>query len=291
MRCVYREADLPLSSDYYYECTMTTNYEVCPRVPTHTHNYYEIYVFRSGSVKLSIEDKLYEVQSGDVMVIPPFTIHQLIPMGHNPVYQRIYLYITEACLETMGFSEHSLVEPLRMARKRKHYHFHISDKKDYDTIYEEMYEIFGSKKEEYYGKEMLNRSRIMRIFTLINKYIMEDITPRGETQENQIVNNVLKYLNEHYNENITLDNLANLFFLNKYSLTKIFKEQTDLTIHNYITLKRINTAKQEMMKGTLPTEVCYVVGYKDYSSFYRAFMAHEHINPKEFMAKSRKGNP
>lgn len=290
MRYVYREADFPLSTDYYYECTHTINYEVFPRVPTHTHNYYEIYVYRNGSVKLSIEDKLYEVKNGDIMIIPPYTIHQLIPLGHNTVYDRIYLYITEACLASMQFNEHSLLEPLRMAGQHKHYHFHINDENDYNTIYERMHEIYQSKKQDCYGKELFNRARIMEVVTLINKHIMEDMTPRMATHENQIANNVLKYLNEHYNENITLDNLANMFYLNKYSLTKIFKEQTDLTIHNYITLKRINTAKQEMMKGALPTEVCYVVGYKDYSSFYRAFVAQEHISPKKFMAQLKDPN-
>lgn len=284
MRYVYREAEHPLSSDYYYECTKTTNYGSFPRVPTHTHNYYEIYVYRSGKVKLSVEEKLYEVHSGDIMIIPPFTIHQLIPIGLNTEYDRIYLHVTEPCLSSLQFNGHSLLKPLRMAGKQKHYHFHISCKEDYQRIYERMFEMYRSKKEDYYGKEMLNRARLIEIFTLINKHIIEDITPRITAHENQIIENVVAYINEHYNEPITLEHLAGNFYMNKYSLTRLFKEQTDLTIHNYITLKRISTAKQEMMKGISPSEVCFFVGYKDYSSFYRAFVAQEQISPKKFMA-------
>lgn len=287
MRYVYRESEHPLSTDYYYECTKTTNYGGFPRVPAHTHNYYEIYVYRSGSVKLSVEDKLYEVRGGDIVIIPPFTIHQLIPIGENTVYDRIYLHVTETCLSSLQFNGISLLKPLWMAGKQKHYHFHISCEDDYQRIYERMFELYRSKREDCYGKEMLNRARIIEIITLINKHIIEDITPRIAAHENQIIDHVLTYINEHYSEAITLDSLANTFYMNKYSLTKLFKEQTNLTIHNYITLKRINTAKQEMMRGTSPSEVCFLVGYKDYSSFYRAFVAQEHLSPKKFVALSK----
>lgn len=77
MRYLLHESDHPISTDYYYECRKTTN-DHFPIIPAHTHDYYEIYIYLSGSVMLFIEGRIYKVKRGDIMVIPPYTIHQLL---------------------------------------------------------------------------------------------------------------------------------------------------------------------------------------------------------------------
>lgn len=98
MRYLLHESDHPISTDYYYECRKTTN-DHFPRVLAHTHDYYEIYIYLSGSVMLFIEDRIYKVKRGDIIVIPPYTIHQLLPTSEeqlNDEYDRTYMYITPA---------------------------------------------------------------------------------------------------------------------------------------------------------------------------------------------------
>ena len=79
MRYILNENECPMANDYYYEATKTTN-EIFPMIQPHTHDYYEIYLFLSGSVKLSIENTAYQVKRGDIIIVPPFTIHQLLPI-------------------------------------------------------------------------------------------------------------------------------------------------------------------------------------------------------------------
>ncbi len=67
MRYLLHESDHPISTDYYYECRKTTN-DHFPRVLAHTHDYYEIYIYLSGSVMLFIEDRIYKVKRGDIIV-------------------------------------------------------------------------------------------------------------------------------------------------------------------------------------------------------------------------------
>lgn len=73
MRYIYSEYDNPLANDYYYE-TSYHRLDHFPTVPAHTHNFYEIYIYLAGSIKLSIEDTLYAVKKGDIIIIPPYTI-------------------------------------------------------------------------------------------------------------------------------------------------------------------------------------------------------------------------
>lgn len=118
---------------------------------------------------------------------------------------------------------------------------------------------------------MLNRSRIIQIITLLNKYIQAETESHDMTHITPVIDDVFTYINHHYQEPLSLDFLANHFFLNKYTLSKLFKEQLMLTVHEYITLKRISTAKLFIKEGTPPSKVHLEVGYSNYSTFFRAF--------------------
>lgn len=289
MRYLLHESEHPVATDYYYECTKTTNSHA-PAVYAHTHDFYEIYMFLSGSVKLFIEDQTLSIKRGDIVIIPPYTIHQPLADEPDQVYDRIYLYITEACLSSFQFNEHSLLHPIQMAMKEKQYHFHISDEEDYGRIFQGMMSVYQSKNNNYYGKELLNRSRILEVMTLINKHILLGMSPRRETHINPLIDQILAYINEHYMDPLSLDELADRFYINKYALTKLFKKQTTRTVHNYILLKRISVAKQKMTEGVSPSSVCFEVGFKDYSTFYRTFQKMEQISPKAFFEFCRKQN-
>lgn len=55
---------------------------------------------------------------------------------------------------------------------------------------------------------------------------------------------IRSYLDENYTKKITLDQLSERYFINKYYLTRIFREQFGVSINNYILEKRITHAKQ-----------------------------------------------
>lgn len=284
MRYLLHESDHPISTDYYYECRKTTN-DHFPRVLAHTHDYYEIYIYLSGSVMLFIEDRIYKVKRGDIIVIPPYTIHQLLLTSEeqlNDEYDRTYMYITPACLSSFGFNEYSLLEPIELAKENKRYHFNIADSDDFERIFQCFMGIYQNSKREFREKEMLNRAHILEAVTLLNKHILLDMKPRKATHVNPLIDKVLSYINEHYKEDLSLEQLAGHFYLNKFTLAKLFKEQTDRTVHNYIILKRISMAKQKITEGMLPSAVYQDVGFRDYSTFYRAFLKMEKISPKGF---------
>ena len=132
---------------------------------------------------------------------------------------------------------------------------------------------------------MLNRSYILQLITLINKNILQALEPQGIMHINPLIENVLSYLNSNYTDELTLDLLAEKFFINKSTLSKEFKEYTGQTIHNYLVMKRINMSKQEMANGASPSQVYLSTGFRDYSTFYRTFQKAEGISPKEFYAR------
>lgn len=94
---------------------------------------------------------------------------------------------------------------------------------------------------------------------------------------------IKNYLDEHYTERIVLDDLAERYYINKYYLTKIFKETYGSTINGYIIAKRITRAKQ-LLRFTDMTvdEIGNAVGMGDANYFSRTFRKVEGISPREY---------
>ena len=94
---------------------------------------------------------------------------------------------------------------------------------------------------------------------------------------------VKAYMDEHYTQKLTLDDLEAQFFINKYYLLKIFKETYGMTISSYLISKRITRAKQ-LLRFTQMTidEVGCAVGMDGAGYFSRMFKKAEGISPKEY---------
>ena len=97
---------------------------------------------------------------------------------------------------------------------------------------------------------------------------------------------VKSYLDEHYTEKIVLDDLAERFFINKFYMTRIFKETYGTTINNYLISRRITRAKQ-LLRFTDMTvdEIGNAAGMGDANYFSRMFRKIEGSSPREYRKK------
>lgn len=282
MRYLYSENDNPIASDYYYEVRHTTNNNF-PYIPSHTHNFYEIYMYLSGSCMLSVEDNMFDVKAGDIVIIPPYTIHQLFQTEPKTLpYVRMYMYISEACLKSFQFNEHSVLHTLEIAKKNKRFHFSIKDSEEYECIKSCMLTVYNNGKKDFYGKELFNRGCILTTMSVLAKNIVNDLKPQDIIHSNPLIEKVIAYINSNYADDISLDLLTDKFYINKSTLSKEFKDYTSHTVHNYLVMKRISVAKQEMADGVSPSQVYLMTGFKDYSTFYRTFQRTEGMSPKEY---------
>ena len=89
--------------------------------------------------------------------------------------------------------------------------------------------------------------------------------------ENELVGSLMKYLNEHLTESISLEEMARSFFISKYHLCHTFREHTGTSVISYLTTKRIALAQQHLEDGIPAIRVAELVGFRDYSVFYRAY--------------------
>lgn len=97
------------------------------------------------------------------------------------------------------------------------------------------------------------------------------------------LSNIKSWLDTHYSEKISLDELAKRFYIDKYYLSKIFKEQYGITINAYISRKKITAAKQLLRFSDKSIEqIGFEIGISDTNYFTRLFKKIEGITPGEY---------
>jgi len=89
--------------------------------------------------------------------------------------------------------------------------------------------------------------------------------------KNERVVEILRYIDGHLTEDITIEGLAERFFLSRYHMMRLFREHTGLTIHSYLVDRRLMNARDLIGKGYGATEACYKAGFNSYCTFCRAF--------------------
>lgn len=96
------------------------------------------------------------------------------------------------------------------------------------------------------------------------------------------IEEIINYIKENLQEDLSIDTLSSKFFINKYYLMHKFKSQTGYTLHKYIQQKRLAFSKSLIIKGYKITEIYLKCGFGDYSSFIRAFKKAYGISPKDY---------
>ena len=82
---------------------------------------------------------------------------------------------------------------------------------------------------------------------------------------------ILEYIAEHLVEDLSIDTLSSKFYMSRYYLMHLFKKETGYSVANYISTKRLLHARALIQSGTSVTEACFASGFKNYSTFSRAY--------------------
>ena len=90
---------------------------------------------------------------------------------------------------------------------------------------------------------------------------------------------MVKYLNLHLTQRLSIDSLASQFYMSKYYMMRKFKAETGYTIHAYLNEKRLLLAKEQIAAGKNPSEIWEKCGFGDYSTFFRAYKKQFGVSP------------
>ena len=256
-------------------------------VALHHHDFYEIYFFISGSVLYNIESKSYLLTPGDILLIQPMQLHQPIFDKRTGNYERIVLWLDRDFLEQFGLEGEPLVSCFHNARPG-HAGLLRPDEHVRQKLQYLLELLLQEQDSSEYGHQISCLAYLSLILSQLCRLSSQEPLEVEATDASRVVYDVLEYINENFSEDLSLDILANRFFISKYHLSREFTRVTGSSVHRYVTQRRLITAKQMMSEGMSTTSVCQHCGFGDYSSFYRAFKAAYQISPREFTLRVKK---
>ncbi|MBP2661818.1 MAG: transcriptional regulator, AraC family [Firmicutes bacterium] len=110
-----------------------------------------------------------------------------------------------------------------------------------------------------FGSDILDRVAFMEMMVMINSLFINNHSLEiadSNFQYNQLVQEILSYINQHINDTITVEQLAEQFYISTSYICRIFKAATGTTINKYINARRITIAKSLLTMGLGVSEVC-----------------------------------
>lgn len=250
----------------------------CTPSNLHCHDYYEIYFFCQGDILFFIDDNIYQMRSGQFVIIPPFLMHGVVERKELLQYERGSLYMSSKALTNVSFGQINLEQYINKITKDG-YCYDLSDKES--TLVKELISIAGQFSKSYLP---LNRfSLYAHIASVINILChATNVTPViSPTSSGKNLNyDILHYIDNHYYENLSINDIARHFGISESGLMHTFAAYTNHSIYNYILYRRITRAKELMHTDISLNDIAYKCGFNDYSNFLRAFKKQTGLSPR-----------
>lgn len=244
----------------------------------HIHDSYEVYYSISGGKQFLIDNKLYDINPGDLFVINQFESHYVSQIS-KMVHERIVLSIHPDFLKDISTDKTDL--SYCFTHRDENFSHKIQLDKEQQNRF--MYFINKIISAEGFGADRIEYSSFIELMTYFTKLFVdnEDSLLSNYKYNNQI-QEVISYINDNVLENITIKHLAEHFFLSESYICRIFKLATGTTINKYITARRISIAKALLSNGANINDVYIDCGFNDYSNFLKSFKKAVGVSPKKY---------
>jgi AraC-like DNA-binding protein/mannose-6-phosphate isomerase-like protein (cupin superfamily) len=254
---------------------------VLKHVSLHHHDFYEFYFFISGDVIYLSEGKSYTLKPGDIILINSTVLHQPIINSNKITYERIVLWIDKAYLNSLSSEATNLTACFENTEKDIVLRLNPEMQQNILAILKKLLSMESYKG---VGSDLLSNAYIMELLVNVNSIkIQNDIKLDIEIKKNNLIDQIIEYINDHTDEEISINEISEQFYLSKFHLLREFKKYSGTTMHKYIVQKKLIRSKELILKGMPILNVYKQCGFGDYSNFFRAFKNEYGVTPKSFL--------
>ena len=246
------------------------------------------------------EDGSMLIEYGNTVVLPTWELVEDVPTG----YSRIY-YILQGDITYEAADERRALKPgfLYALPSTAPYHVWRDLKQDFACTY--LHVDFSKYRVnsliELPVEEDTCLSEFIRAVSRaisekrieLLEQLAEDFSyffkgSEGFAQNSQMLTKVQKYIVRHISEEMTIEELSQIFNYHPNYFIRLFRRETGYTPYQYIVQQRMQYAVTQLNKGLSNEEVCYACGYTDSSTFTRAFRKYYGVAPQKYRKGFRK---
>lgn len=271
---------LPLAT---YHCIIPT--AQFPNVPPHWHAEFEISLITGGSANYKFGTVDYLTRPDDIIIIAPNTLHSIVPSsGYTQTSDTIVFH-----LDLVGFSNPDsctikYLQPLFSGEFGIINHL-SPETTGYDSIrtcFDKLYHVI-KQKTPYYEMEL--KENLMKLFRLfyVNNLIITAEKTHSHIHQNELIANILQYIDENYHTDLSIHSLATKFCLSDVHFMNYFRQTSGMTCNKYITETRLRHAGRLLLETNMTiSEICFECGFRNISNFNRRFRNYYSVTPSEY---------
>lgn len=247
----------------------------------HWHSALEIIVPIENIYTCICSDTRYVVEPAQILFIPPGLVHELIapPTGRRFVFMMNISAVSR--LRSFARIMSIFSQPLWLKEDEN------------ASVYSEIYNLLLQIRNEYFGvnefADLSILSLLLKMFVCIGEHydqqenIFGDITPSKRREYIDLFNSTLKYIDEHFSEELTLGTIAARTGFSKFHFSRLFKQYTNYNFSDYLCFRRIREAETLLMRpGISITDVAISSGFSSISTFNRLFKQQKGCSPSEY---------
>lgn len=247
----------------------------------HTHDFFELYIHLNGFPRLYVDNKIVTLQRGSLMIFPPFVMHGIVSQEAIRNYERVVLFISSGMLHQLGQGLLPLEQRLLDCTRRTVYHYQL-DEEALSLCTSCIDRVAQNTGDERPESRLADYAAMTEFLLQILRVTQEAPMPQSAQPSPDTMQRVMAYINEHYAQPLTLDEIADAFFISKSYLSHEFVRYTNTSVYEYIQFRRICGAKLLIASGVSLTDAAFQSGFNSYSSFLRTFRKTAGISPTDF---------
>jgi len=251
----------------------------------HLHPFYEICVMLCPESTHFLAGKPYALQSMDIFCIPPGAFHKTQYPPGEPCKRLIVQFNLPDDLPGLAEEYRALLDLFRADMPI--YRF---DPELQQRIFRKLNDIFllGTKTDPM--RDLSIHIKFLEFLTLLflnrsgNRY-----TDHSEMQPmEEKMYAVAQYIHSHYSEELSLNQLAQNFYISSYYLSHQFKAATGFTLTDYIQMTRIRNVQAVLAGSDIPiAQAAISCGFSSFSQFNRTFRKHVGISPSQYRKENQ----
>ena len=250
----------------------------------HYHDAYEVYYLISGDRYYFIKDRTYHITAGNLVLISPNELHKTNDAS-SPAHERIVInfkdtYLTNWC----GKTETALLLNC-FALNHPIVRLNLPQQNQLRELLLKMVTECRNRREEYQESVVYVKALLFELLILSGR-CREQSSDQPLPTENAIAEKIfeaVRYINEHYMEDLSLPKIAGRFFISPHHFSRMFKKVTGFNFVEYLNNVRTKEAQKLLKESKLSvTEISERAGFESLTHFGRIFKKIAMVSPSYY---------
>lgn len=250
----------------------------------HYHDFHKITIFIRGKVKYVVEGKSYDLSPYDIVLVNRGELHRIV-VSDKETYERIIVYISPSFIEAYQTESSDLSLCFKKAQEEHSSVLRIQSMEK-SALLQTTLRLERSFGDSEFAGDLYRQVLFLEFMIQLNRAALKNnLEFLDAPTYNPKVTHLIQYINDHLSEPLDMDTLASELYISKYHMMRLFKTETSSTIGSYINQKRLLTARDLILQGVSVTDACFQSGFKDYSTFSRAYKKEFKVSPRNTLNK------